>query len=84
MTTVQVRPEASDRMARAIEKQLLALDGVRSVTRRTGRAERDEHAEPVSNSEIDVTLKPGFRKEAVRASAVTLTDPAQPVPQNLP
>ncbi|MFT4571642.1 MAG: CzcA family heavy metal efflux pump [Hyphomicrobiaceae bacterium] len=57
---------ASDRMAGSIEKQLLALDGVKSVTRRTGRAERDEHAEPVSNSEIDVTIKPGFRKEEVR------------------
>ena len=33
--------EASDRMAGAIEKQLLALEVVRSVTRRTGRAERD-------------------------------------------
>ncbi len=57
---------ASERMASSIEKQLLALDGVKSVTRRTGRAERDEHAEPVSNSEVDVTIKPGFRKEEVR------------------
>jgi CzcA family heavy metal efflux pump len=58
---------ASDRMAGAIERQLLAIDGVQSVTRRTGRAERDEHAEPVSNSEIDVTVVPGHRKEDVRA-----------------
>lgn len=58
--------KASDRMAGSIEKQLLNLEGVKSVTRRTGRAERDEHAEPVSNSEIDVTIKPGFRKEDVR------------------
>ena len=58
--------QASDQMAGSIEKQLLALEGVRSVTRRTGRAERDEHAEPVSNSEIDVTIKPGFHKEEVR------------------
>lgn len=57
---------ASDRMAASIEQQLLKLEGVRSVSRRTGRAERDEHAEPVSNSEIDVTIKPGFAKEAVR------------------
>ncbi len=57
---------ASDRMAGAVEKQLLDIEGVKSVTRRTGRAERDEHAEPVSNSEIDVTVAPGYRKEAVR------------------
>ena len=37
---------ASDRMASAIEQQLLDVEGVKSVTRRTGRAERDEHAEP--------------------------------------
>ncbi|MEQ8765953.1 MAG: efflux RND transporter permease subunit [Planctomycetota bacterium] len=57
---------ASDRMASAVEKRLLEIDGVRSVTRRTGRAERDEHAEPVSNSELDVTLRPDFVKEDVR------------------
>jgi HME family heavy-metal exporter len=58
--------KASDRMASSIEKQLLALDGVNSATRRTGRAERDEHAEPVSNSEIEVTVKPGFDDSKVR------------------
>jgi len=57
---------ASDRMAAAVEKQLLLVEGVRSVTRRTGRAERDEHAEPVSNSEIEVTVKPGFDDVLVR------------------
>jgi CzcA family heavy metal efflux pump len=58
---------ASDRMAGAVEQQLLDIEGVKSVTRRTGRAERDEHAEPVSNSEIDVTVAEGYRKEDVRA-----------------
>ncbi len=58
---------ASDRMASSVEKQLLAVEGVKSVTRRTGRAERDEHAEPVSNSEIDVTVLPGYDNLDVRA-----------------
>ena len=39
---------------------------MRSVTRRTGRAERDEHAEPVSNSEIEITVEPGYTKAAVQ------------------
>ena len=59
---------ASDRLANAVEQRVLEIDGVRSVTRRTGRAERDEHAEPVSNSELDVTLEAGVRKEPVRAA----------------
>ena len=75
--------EASDRMASAIEKQLLALEGVRSVTRRTGRAERDEHAEPVSNSEIDVTLKSGFSKEEVRAQVSVILEKVPGITTNI-
>lgn len=56
----------SDRMARGIEERLTQLEGVESVTRRTGRAERDEHAEPPSSSEIEVTVGPGASKEQVR------------------
>jgi CzcA family heavy metal efflux pump len=33
----------SDRLASGVESQLAEIDGVQSVTRRTGRAERDEH-----------------------------------------
>ena len=57
----------SDRLALGVESQLLAIDGAQSVTRRTGRAERDEHAEPVSSSEIEVTMEPGASQAAVRA-----------------
>jgi CzcA family heavy metal efflux pump len=59
--------QESNRLAVGVEKQIAALEGVSSVTRRTGRAERDEHAEPVSNSEVEVTLKAGANQDAVRA-----------------
>lgn len=58
----------SNRLAIGVEKQLAEIEGVQSVTRRTGRAERDEHAEPVSSSEIEVTLKAGHGHGAVRAA----------------
>ncbi len=57
----------SDRLARGVERRLSRLDGVAGVVRRTGRAERDEHAEPVWSSEIDVRLAEGAKKVAVRA-----------------
>ncbi|MFK7740270.1 MAG: efflux RND transporter permease subunit [Planctomycetota bacterium] len=59
--------EESDRMANSVERQLVELEGVRAVSRRTGRAERDEHAEPVSNSEIEVSVLPGHSRRAVRS-----------------
>ena len=74
---------ASDRMASAVEKQLLEIDGVRSVTRRTGRAERDEHAEPVGNSEVDVTIRPGFGKEEVRAEVTRVLEQVPGVTTNV-
>ncbi len=59
--------QESNRLAMGVEKQFAEIEGVSSVTRRTGRAERDTHAEPVSNSEIEVTVKPGAKQDAVRA-----------------
>ncbi|MGB0716805.1 MAG: efflux RND transporter permease subunit, partial [Phycisphaerae bacterium] len=75
--------KASDRMAGSIEMQLLEIDGVRSVTRRTGRAERDEHAEPVSNSEIDVTVLPGYRKEDVRGQVTRILEQVPGITTNI-
>ncbi len=57
----------SNRLAQSVERRLAAVEGVRTVVRRTGRAERDEHAEPVSSSEVEVTVKPGFDKGDVKA-----------------
>ncbi len=56
----------SDRLSTEVERQLVEIEGVRSISRRTGRAERDEHAEPVSNSEIEVTVEEGHDRHDVR------------------
>ncbi|MFN7743935.1 MAG: efflux RND transporter permease subunit, partial [Phycisphaerales bacterium] len=58
----------SNRLAVGVEAQFVQIEGVSSVTRRTGRAERDEHAEPVSSSEIEVTMKAGVDQDKVRAA----------------
>ena len=57
--------EESDRLARGIERRIADVEGVRSAVRRTGRAEKDEHAEPVWSSEIEVALNPGVTKPEV-------------------
>ncbi len=44
------------------EKLMLKVPEAQYAGRRTGRAELDEHVEPVSNSEIDVELKPGIKR----------------------
>ncbi len=58
--------DESNRLAYGVEKRMAEIDGVKHVVRRTGRAERDQHAEPVSSSEIEVAVEAGYSKEEVR------------------
>jgi HME family heavy-metal exporter len=63
----------SDRLVRGVEARIAAIPGVRDVARRTGRAERDQHAEPPSSSEMNVTVEPGAQ-DRVRAEIERILD----------
>ena len=52
----------SNNLAGKVERGIMQVSGVRSVVRRTGRAEMDEHAESVSASELIVALDPESRR----------------------
>lgn len=68
---------ASNELGTKAEELILTVAEVKSVSRRTGRAELDEHAEGVNFSEIDVDFKEGGRKrlaalEEIRQKLSTL------------
>ena len=55
--------EEGDALGRQVEQALLDFPEVVSTSRRTGRAERDEHVQGVNASEMEVVLREGRPKE---------------------
>ena len=56
----------TERVSESCVPAIESIPGVLSVTRRTGRAERDQHAEPVSSSEFVVRVDLNGDTDAVR------------------
>ncbi len=65
-----------DVLGTEVEKALLAFPEVVSTSRRTGRAEKDEHVQGVNASEMEVVLRPGRPKaellEAMRRAVAII------------
>lgn len=55
--------EESNKMNRMLEKEMLEMDEINTIVRRTGRAELDEHAQGVFSSEVDVPFTLGERSK---------------------
>jgi len=60
--------DETERISRKVMKDIEQIPGVLSVTQRTGRAENDEHAEPVSASELLVRLDLKKDQKELRAA----------------
>ena len=72
-----------NRVGLIAERLLLDVPEVKSVGRRTGRAELDEHAEGVHSSEIEIDLKPSARSKAEIAADIRSRLAVLPVSVNV-
>ena len=50
--------EESERISIGVQQRLIEIEGVEHAVAKSGRAERDEHAEPPSNSEVEIRVAP--------------------------
>jgi HME family heavy-metal exporter len=57
----------SNRVGQIAESLVLQVPEVKSVGRRTGRAELDEHAEGIHSTDLEIDLKPGRPKNEIVA-----------------
>ena len=57
--------EESERIALGVQERLIEIPGVEHAVARSGRAERDEHAEPPSNTEIELRLSVGSDQQKI-------------------
>lgn len=64
MLTPGTSLETSNRIGAAVAARLMEIENVRSLVRRTGRAELDEHAVTVNISEMVLEIAPGADREA--------------------
>ncbi|WP_196300708.1 hypothetical protein, partial [Streptococcus pneumoniae] len=62
--------DESQRLAQRAEMLLMEIPEVMSISRRTGRAELDEHAEGVNSSEIDVRVQEYRRPKSGVGAAI--------------
>ncbi len=68
VSTPGITLEESGLLGRNVEEALLSFPEVVSTSRRTGRAEKDEHVQGVNASEMEVVLRPGRPKEELLAA----------------
>jgi HME family heavy-metal exporter len=73
----------SARIGAQAERLIGGVEGVKSVSRRTGRAELDEHAEGVHANEIDVRLVEGLSAQQRDTVSMRIRQALSPLPASI-